>query len=281
MPHHGERKFIMKDTLYISRAVLVCYDGEGAPAGDLPPTNPPALGGDDIKPPASFTEAQQKEFNEALAKDRRRHQAALQTAERQMQELLNSKSLSEQERTKAEEALATVQMQLRTKDQQAAYERKQLEEAHGKVLKEITEKVTLWENKYKDSTVARALQDAAVHGDAYNPAQLVTILRPMTKLTEENGEFKAMVEFPDNDATTGEPVMTLRSPEEAVRRMKELPEVYGNLFKSNVVSGIGSHSATGGLTSGKDGKIDWKKLAKDPGKYHELRAKNPELLGLK
>jgi hypothetical protein len=268
--------------LYISRAVLVCYDGEGLPAGDLPPAppaNPPTDG--EIKPPASFTAEQQKEFNEALAKDRRKHQAALQHAEKQMQDLLTSKSLSEQERAKAEDALNTVQMQLRTKDQQAAYERKQLEEAHAKTLKDITEKVTHWENKYKDSTIARALQDAAVSGDAYNPAQLVTILRPMTKLTEENGEFKTIVQFPDTDATTGEPVMTARTPEEAVKRMKELPEVYGNLFKSNVVSGIGSHSATGGLTSGKDGKIDYKKLAQDPAKYRELREKNPAALGLR
>lgn len=278
----------MIDELYLSCARLVCYDGEGtgAGAGDGSGAGTgagTATGADDgdVKPPAGFTPDQQKEFNEALAKDRRKHQAALQTAERQMQDLLTSKSLSEQERTKAEEALATVQMQLRTKEQQAAHERKQLEEAHGKTLKEVTDKATHWEIKYKDSTVARALQDAAVTGDAYNPSQLVTILKPMTKLTEDKGEFKAMVEFPDTDAATGEPVMTLRSPEEAVKRMKELPEVYGNLFKSNVVSGIGSHSATGGLTSGKDGKIDWKKLAQDPAKYRELRAKNPELLGLK
>jgi hypothetical protein len=233
-----------------------------------------------MKPPTGFTAEQQKEFNEALAKDRRKHQAALQTAERQMQDLLTSKSLSEQERTKAEEALATVQMQLRTKDQQAAHEKKQLEEQYGKTLKEVADKAALWENKYKDSTVTRSLQDAAVTGDAYNPAQLVTILKPMTKLTEQNGDLRAMVEFPDTDAATGEPVMTLRTPEDAVKRMKELPEIYGNLFKSNVVSGIGSNSATGGLTSGKDGKIDLKKVASDPALYRKLRKENPELLGL-
>ena len=42
--------------------------------------------------------------------------------------------------------------------------------------------------------------------------------------------------------------------------MKELPQVYGNLFKSGVVSGIGSSSATGGLASGSGGKVDLRKL---------------------
>jgi len=33
---------------------------------------------------------------------------------------------------------------------------------------------------------------------------------------------------------------------EAVKRMRELPKVYGNLFKSNVVSGVGAGQASVG-----------------------------------
>jgi hypothetical protein len=44
------------------------------------------------------------------------------------------------------------------------------------------------------------------------------------------------------------------------------------------VSGIGSSSATGGLMPGKGGQIDVRKLT--PQQYREIRAKNPELLGL-
>jgi len=79
------------------------------------------------------------------------------------------------------------------------------------------------------------------------------------------------------DATTNEQVIMTRSPEEAVKRMKELPE-WANLFKSGVVSGIGSSSATGGLIPGQGGKIDVRKLT--PQQYREIRSKNPELLGL-
>ena len=60
--------------------------------------------------------------------------------------------------------------------------------------------------------------------------------------------------------------------------MKELPDIWGNLFRSGVVSGIGSRSATGGLMPGQGGQIDVRKLT--PQQYREIRAKNPELLGL-
>ena len=69
--------------------------------------------------------------------------------------------------------------------------------------------------------------------------------------------------------------------ERAVKRMKELPDLYGNLFKSNVVSGIGASSATGGLMSGGKGNLDLEKVAQDPVLYRKIRAEHPEWLGLK
>ena len=125
-----------------------------------------------------------------------------------------------------------------------------------------------WENRYREGTVERALQDAAVGGDAFNTETVMAVLRPMTRLTEitdektgkGTGKFKVVVDFPDTDPNTGEPTVTLHTPEIAVKRMKELPQIYGNLFKSGVVSGIGSSAATGGLASGGGGKIDVRKL---------------------
>jgi hypothetical protein len=105
----------------------------------------------------------------------------------------------------------------------------------------------------------------------------------LSEITDEKtgkgtGKFKVVVDFPDTDPNTGEPTVTLHSPESAVKRMKDLPQMYGNLFKSGVVSGIGSSSATGGPTGG-NGKLDFRKLTQQ--QYMEIRAKNPELLGLR
>ena len=67
--------------------------------------------------------------------------------------------------------------------------------------------------------------------------------------------------------------MVVHTPELAVRRMKELPQTYGNLFKSGVVSGIG---LIAGVPAG-GGKLDLRKLTQQ--QYMEIRGKNPELPG--
>ena len=61
------------------------------------------------------------------------------------------------------------------------------------------------------------MQDAAVSGDAFNVGTVMSVLRPMTRLTEitdektgkGTGKFKVVVDFPDTDPNTGEPTVTL------------------------------------------------------------------------
>jgi hypothetical protein len=204
-----------------------------------------------------------------------------------LEETLASKNLTTQEREQLAQRLEDMQKETRTKEQQQAHERKQMEEMHATKLEEEKKGRVQWENRFRESMVERSLQDAAVTGDAFQPSQVMTILRQMTRLSESTdektgkgtGKFKVVVDFPDTDPTTGEAIVTLHTPESAVKRMKELPAIYGNLFKSGVVSGIGSSSATGGLASGQSGKLDVRKLT--PQQYAEVRAKNPELLGLR
>lgn len=264
--------------LYFSPAVVSCFDDAPIlPSAALPePAAPP---NDGLK---TFS---QDDVNKFLADDKRKHQATLAKTEQTYKELLaNNNALTAKERATLEENLVTVQGQLRTKEETAKMEKKALEESlNGKIVEEQI-KAKNWETRYKDETVTRSLMDAAAP-DAYNVSTVVTVLKGMTKLVEEidetsgkaTGKFKTVVEFPDVDAE-GNPTITVRSPADTVKRMKELPEIYGNLFKSNVVSGIGGNSATG-VTPGHNGKINLRNLT--PAQYRELRANNPEALGLR
>ena len=129
-----------------------------------------------------------------------------------------------------------------------------------------------------------ALLDAAVSGDAYNADTLMAVLRPMTQLKpivdektgKETGRFRPVVDFPDTDPETGQPIVTQHTPQSAVKRMKQLP-VYVNLFKSGVVSGAGANTA--GVMSG--GKVDLKSLTSNMDAYMALRASDPAKLGLR
>lgn len=229
----------------------------------------------------------QDDVNKFLADDRRKHQEKYKKLEGAYQEMLADKNLASEQRQKLESELQDLQKTFRTKEQQAEYERKQEREAFKNELSGYKESATKWERMYKDSVIQRSLQDAAVAAEAFNPTQIVGLLRPMTQMraaTDEEGneiedQMVPKVDFPDVDEKTGDRIVTLRTPQEAVQRMKELPELFGNLFRANVVSGIGSGAATGGVTSGEGGRIDASKLT--PEQYRKMRKENPEALGLR
>ena len=286
------------DDLYLAPAVFSCFEGEGddaekaaaqkaaadEAAAAVAAAAAAAVAAANAAAKTTFT---QEDVNRMLAEDRRKHQSQLKTMETKLQEVLTSKNLNETERKALQENLAAVQGQLRSKEAQAALEKEELKQSYEARLAETDKKAQTWESLYRDTTLDRSLQDAAVKNDAFSPSQIVTLLRPMTKLIEDmdpvtnksTGRYKPVVEMPDVDPKTGQPATMVRTPEEAVKRMKELPDQYGNLFKAGVVSGIGSGSATGGLLPGPSGRIDVRKLT--PQQYREIREKNPELLGLR
>jgi hypothetical protein len=193
--------------------------------------------------------------------------------------------MSEATRKTLEENLTAVQGQLRSKEQQAALEKKALEDAHAAKTTELEKRTAYWESLYRDSTIERALFDAGIKGDAFSPEQVIIMLRPATQLIEgvdektgrPTGKYRPMVKMEGVDPQTGAPVELSLTPEDAVKRMKELPDKYGNLFKPNVVSGIGAGVGTGGIPG--DGRVDPRKLT--PQQYRQLREEHPERLGLR
>lgn len=227
----------------------------------------------------------QTDVNTFLAEDRRKHQEKISKLETSYKAILEDKNLQQEQRDKLEAELQDLQKMSRTKEQQAEYERKQEHERFTLEVEELKVAAERWESMYKSSVIDRSLQDAAIAQDAFNAKQIMGLLRPITRMQEKTddggnllGQFSPVIDFPDIDETTGDQVTTLRTPEEAVQRMKELPQHYGNLFRSNVVSGVGSGSATGGVQSG-EGRIDPTKLT--PEQYRKVRKENPEALGLK
>jgi len=274
---------------YKSCALVACYEGEDEEALAAAAAAA-ASGGDEIKPPDGFTPEQQKKFNDAIATERRKqemkYRKELEKTETTYKELLtNSKSLTDQERKTLQDNLETIQGQLRSKEQQAAQEKKDLEASYQGKLTLAEQRAVVAEQRWRDSTIMRALQDAAVENEAYNTRQVTTLLKDMTRLVERldangkgTGTFDVMVDFPDKDNTTGQEIKTTKTPSEAVKRMTEIAE-FQNLFRKNVVSGVGGNSAIGGLTPGSNGRIDVRSLT--PEQYQKVRAENPELLGLR
>ena len=282
----------MSISLYLSRPWSACFEGEddsAKVAAEKAAAEKAAAEAAATAAAAAGKTFTQEDVNRIVAADRRKLEEALKKTEKQYQDLLASQSLTEQERKALQANLEMVQGQLRSKEEQLLLEKKQVEEAYAGKLQEMERKATHFETLYRDSTIDRALQDAAVKHEAWSPSQVVALLRGQTKMLEETdpktgkltGKYKPVVEMQTLNTTTGEMETKTYTPEDAVKKMKDTPDVWGNLFKSGVVSGIGAGTATGGLTLGQSGKLSAEAITKlTQEQFREIRANHPEWLGL-
>jgi hypothetical protein len=265
------------DNRFLSRARLVCY----GPGSQLPGVGDGGDGGDNAP---KFT---QEDLNKILAEDRRKHQAQITRIQQTLEETAAAKGLEAQQREQLAQRLEEIEASQRTKEQQAAHERAQAEKAQAAKVEAAAKESQKWREKFQQQLVESRLAEAVSDGDIFSPAQVKQLLKsgvalepvkdPVTGQFTENQEV--VVTFEDRD-DTGNPVTSKMDPRSAVARMKKLTAVYGNLFKAGVVSGVGSSSAVGGAFGGPGGTgLDPAKLS--AAQYMEVRAKNPELLGLR
>lgn len=284
---------------------LVCFEGDEGNSGDSGASsnegnsndagnfnNAGGFSGDsgsnDGGSPKTFS---QEDFNKAMAEHKRGLQEKLKqtetkytTLEQSYQELLANQNLTNEEREGLQNQLSDLQKQFRTKEQQMAFEKKQAEEAAREEIETLKKDKELWEHRFINSTVNTALQAAAVKGDAYNPQQVINLLRPQTKMVEQvdgkgkpTGELKPMVEMSVVSEETGDVEVLQMTPDEAVAHLKKSDSDV-NLFKKAVRDGIGGSSATGGMPG--DGKgVDHSKMTDE--QYFAQREKDRTALGLK
>jgi len=139
------------------------------------------------------------------------------------------------------------------------------------------ERATKWEKLYAGSTIRRALLAAATEGGAVHPTQLLPFLEPKARLLDDNGKHVVRVV-----ATGADGKEILHTPEEAIGHMRKQRE-HENLFQQTISqlltqpSPVQSPSRQIPLMA--NGKVDVRKLT--PTQYREIRATNPELLGLR
>lgn len=219
--------------------------------------------------PKTFTQAEVDRF---LAEDRRKSKAQTEKLIQELEQLKKNKGLSEQERTNLATRIEELQNQILTKEQLLEKERTKLQSEHRTELQREKEEKESWRSRYTDSTIERTIMDVAIKAGAYAPEQIVALLQGTTKLVEDVdqegnllGTFTPRVKFRDIDAE-GKSVTLDLTITEAVNRMKDLPERYGNLFKANVVGGLGGNGSV------PTGTLDPNK-AKSMSDYQRMREK--------
>jgi hypothetical protein len=148
--------------------------------------------------------------------------------------------MTTEERKELEAQIDELQGKIMTKEELTAREAEQAQREHEKAVKELTEARDLWQGRFTDAAIIRAISDASAANEAYNSQQIVALLQPSTALVEENGALTPRVKLGDTDKE-GKPVTLDLSVSEAVKRLSEKPE-YMNLFKNTNPGGLGMNN---------------------------------------
>jgi hypothetical protein len=214
----------------------------------------------------------QERVNTILAEDRRKHQTLLQRTLDELESLKTKATLSSEEREELEQRIQATQATLKTKEETAAQEREKLLKNHKKEIDAVSMDRDTWKKRYTESTIETSILSAASGSSpkAVNPNQILTLLRPHTRLVEELGEdgkptgkYVSKVSFADKDKN-GKPIVLDLNPGDAIKRMSEMEE-HLNLFSAEGNPGFGRYRTV----KGKD--LDTRTLARDPEAYRKAR----------
>jgi len=202
----------------------------------------------------------QKRLNSIMAEEKRKYNKEKDALIAQLGELKKSKGLSEKEKSDLQARIEALENSKLTTEQLAAKDKDKLIKERKEIEERLTKERDTWQSRYTQSTIERAILDAAGTNDGYDPEQFIAILGPNTRLVEGQDEdgnltgvFIPSVKFKDVDKE-GKPITLELSVPEAVKRMKDISR-FANLFKSG---------ATGGLGAGRDGGAAEKKSVKNP-----------------
>lgn len=240
-------------------------EGGGDPTS-TPPTNG---GGSNNNPPRTFTQA---EVDSIVAKERKAEEAKRNKLVTELQQLQTSTRLSEDERTALAAQIEQLKNESLTTEQRLTRDLEQNKKKYTQDIEGLTVERDSWRSNYTDLLTDNQITAAAIKHEAFSTQQLLAVLKPQSKVTEildgdgkGTGKYQVLIKFQDTDPKTKKPVTVELSPEDVVKRMRELPELYGNLFKSGVQRGLGNMRSDSGTT----GEPDYSKMT--PAEYREHR----------
>lgn len=217
------------------------FEGEGE--GEKPP----------VVPPKTFTQDDVNRLvSNRINEEHVKYQQASQKTIDELKKLQQLASTTEEHKNQLQIQIDNLTAQFNTKEQQLAKQVKDWETKYNTDTAGIKKDAETWRSKYEGNVKNVAIVNAATQFKAYNPAQIESILSPMTKVIEEagpdgkpTGNFLPMVTWQNKDKD-GKAVTLQLSVPDAVKAMTETPDLYGNLFRSEANGGLG-----GGTTGGR------------------------------
>lgn len=204
---------------------ILPFDGEGE-------------GKDNPPPPKSYT---QEEVDQLIGNDRKRQEDKIREMISRTEALQKSQAATESQKAVLETQLEELRNSLLTDKELAEKEAKKRQVQHETDMKNLEMDRDTWKSRYQSETISRAIMDGAISAEAYNPRQIVALLGPSARLApvlnesgQETGSFTVKVKFDTSKGKTLDVTV-----DEAIKAMLDEPDIYGNLFKSQLKSGLG------------------------------------------
>lgn len=197
----------------------------------------------DPEAPKTYTEEEVKKLVETETGKVKVERAA---TVKQLEDLKKAQGLSAKEKGDLQARIDELQNLNLSKEEQARLQGERLQTEYQQKEETLKGEVSHWQSQYAGYRIENEIFRSASEGKAYSPQQMVDFLRPKTKLIERKEQvegkeivrYEPIVQFADRDKD-GKPVELMLTIGDAIKRMKELPEQFGNLFKSEANGGTG------------------------------------------
>lgn len=228
-------------------------DGDGSDDPD-PDSNSGDNGGGSLK----FTPEQQKHIDGLINKRFAKVKKEKETLIAELNTIKQSANLTKEEREQLASRVDELESSILTEQEKAAKEKGKLEKEYKTKLDMTSSERDTWKRRYEDSTIERALTDAAVKHKAANAAQIRMMFRGVTSLVEEKGEdgkpvgsYTPIMKF-QGLGEDGKTITDFEMPvEQALKKIKD-DGLNANLFEHSGTPGTGGKPGGGSYSGGKD-----------------------------
>lgn len=221
------------------------YEGDGTGAGTV---TPPVVTPDPSKEKKSYT---QDELNALMATNKRQLTAEVQHLTGQLEELKKGQNLTQQQRDDLQTRIDQLNNTYQTKEEQARIAHEKSEKDYKNKLSDTEKSRDTWQGRYAEENARNQIILAAHTEKAVSEEQLSDILMPKTRLAEvmidgkPTGKYESRVKLPGQDKE-GKSIELDLTIKEAVKFLKDTPDKYGNLFKSDANPGLGGGNGNKG-----------------------------------
>lgn len=224
----------------LNKTYVTAYDGEDDPT---PGTDPVVADPKPGEPKKVFT---QEEIDKIVQSRLEREKKTQQELLTKLTDLEKRSNLSDEERSKLQKRIAELQNENMSVEEKLNREVKTWSEKYQTETETLKKQVSEWQTRHHSYQIERELMDAAQANDARVPFQLVDLLKQNTKMKEAvdekgnpTGRYEVKVTITDQKED-GTPFTLELSPMEAVAKLREMPEKWGNQFNAKGIDGTGN-----------------------------------------